>query len=246
MERPSKYIVTPLVAATPVPKHLLYKLKALRLDALQLEPASFTTSYEDESQFSDDDWERWVSGHMQHHMICKYVAHQFGDLEARDLEQAESMEPEWVGMFTLRGPLSREQYSVVKARNGPDLGSDEDETRWCIANLYVQSKHRGAEMSAAIHEAVLDVLRVWTDEILETVFDETTGLEKPKRARIGGAVQTQHPTLTSMYQALGACEVGDIDRAEARRFRGSDAVVGVHGGEKDTERMVAMERVIDC
>lgn len=245
MERPSQYIVTPLVAATPVPKHLLHKFKALRLDALRSDPASFTTNYEHELRFSDDDWERWVTGHKQHHMICEYVAPQTGHLEARHLQQATSMEREWVGMFTLRGPLSQEQYSI-KARHGPDLGSDEDETRWSIANLHVQSKHRGTEMMAAIHEAVLDLLRLWTDDILETLFDETTGLEKPKRARIGGAVQTQHPTLTSMYQALGAYEVGDVDRAEARRIRGSDAVVGVHGGEKDTGRMVAMERVIDC
>ena len=101
-------------------------------------------------------------------------------------------------------------------------------------------------MSTAIHEALLGFLRVWTDETLPTVFNRSTGLERPKKARIGGAIRKQDPTLKELYQDLGGCEMGFIDKAEALKFGGSDEPIGVHDGQQPQERIVFMERVIDC
>lgn len=97
---------------------------------------------------------------------------------------------------------SLDQYDF-KGRQGPDLGSDEEETRWSLGGLFLKSEHRGTELNTEIHEAVLDFLRTRTDDALKTTWDERMGLENPKRARVGGTLRSQDPTLNGLYQALG-------------------------------------------
>ncbi len=101
-------------------------------------------------------------------------------------------------------------------------------------------------MSTAIHEALLRFLRLWTDEALTTVFNRLTGLERPKKARIGGTLRNQNPTLRELYQDLGGYQVGVIDRTEALKVAGNDELISVYDGQQPKERIVFMERVIDC
>ena len=240
MDNPPKYIVRHLVVKNPVPNHLLEKFKGLRLEAIRLESA--ITAYNDEPSFTDEEWADRMTSPTHHYLICEHVRHQLRDREKHELGLSAASDNEWVGMFTLRGPLSQEQYDF-KGRQGPSLGSDEEETRWFFFGLYLRSEHRGTEINTTIHEAVLDHLRVWTDEALTTECDDVTGMEKLKKARIRGLARSANPALKGLYQALEAHEVGAVDRADLYRAVGYDGLIGIPDGEKE---YVVMERIIDC
>ena len=236
-----QYAVTRLAATIPPSKHILRKFKTLRLDALRSDPDSFLPTFDHEVTFNDEEWARRIADPTSHHFICEYVGHHPSGGKTHELGRSTSGESEWVGMFTLRGPLPHDQHSP-EGGQGPPLRSDR-ETRWAFVGLYIQSEHRGTEVNTAIHEALLDHLRVWTDDMLSSEWDEQTGLERSKTARVAGALFSQDPTLRGLYQALGAYETGVATRPEVLKMIGSDERIDGHAEE---ERFVAMELVIDC
>ena len=151
---------------------------------------------------------------------------------------------EWVGIFTLRGPLTREQYNF-QGRKGPPLGIDAEETLWHLVGLYIKPKDRCKDVAIAIHEAVLDYLRTRTDELLETVLDARTGLEKPKRARVAGSKPSQNSLLAELYTSLGGYEVGWIGRAGALEIAGNAELIEKCEDERDVGPVLIMEKVVE-
>lgn len=151
MENSKKYTVSHLAVKNPVAKHHLEKFKTLRLEAIRLESA--ITAYNDEPSFTDEEWVDRMTSPTHHHLICEHVRHELREREKPELGLSAASENEWVGMFTLRGPLSQEQYDF-EGRQGPSLGNDEEETRWYLFGLYLRSEHRGTEMNTEIHEAL--------------------------------------------------------------------------------------------
>ena len=113
--------------------------------------------------------------------------------------------------------------------------------------LYLDVEHRGKDTSIAIHEAVLDFLRVWTETNCEIAFDEKTGMEKARKARVGGTLGSQDPMLRELYEALGGYEVGSVGIKEALRMVGNKELV-VDGGDgaDGGKRIIAMEGLIEC
>lgn len=196
MQTASRYTVIRFAPTPPIPLHLLQKFKALRLEALSSAPASFVSNYRHEQSFTDIEWGTRITDPFRHHLICIKSGHtELGENDRQPLDPA-SDEVEWVGMFTLRGPLTREQYDVVHGRKGPPLGNDAEETHWHLVGLFLKSEDRGKDAAIAIHEAILDYLRTRTDELLKTVLDPRTGLEKPTRARVAGSRPSQDSLLT--------------------------------------------------
>lgn len=244
MQITSTYTVARFAPATPIPLHLLQRFKALRLDALMSASASFVSNYKHEHTFTDIEWANRIKDSFRHHFICIKLCHtESGSKDRQPLDLA-SDEVEWVGMFTLRGPLTREQYDIVHGRKGPPLGNDSEETRWHLVGLYLKSEDRGNEAAIAIHEAILDYLRTRTDELLETVLDARTGLEKPTRARVAGSRPSQDSLLTELYTSLGACEVGWVGRNEAFQIAGNPELLKMREDEEDMGSIPFMERVV--
>ena len=240
MEKSSNYNVIHLAPKIPVPSHLIVNFKTLRLEAISLESAMFAD--DNEPNFTDEEWAKRMTSPTHHHLIFEFVGHQLSNRDKQVPGQSSGRGSDWVGMLTLLGPLSQKQYDF-RGRQGPSLGSDEEETRWILFGLYLRSEHRGSEVNTVIHEAILDYVRVWTDEALRTEWDEETGMEKPKRARVRGSAESTDATLKGLYQALDAYEVGTVDMAEVLRSAGYDGLASVPDGEKES---VILERVIEC
>jgi hypothetical protein len=57
-------------------------------------------------------------------------------LSDNNSEEQWDLEGDWVGMATLFGPVSKETYEFPKESGGPEIGSDQDETRWHMTGLY--------------------------------------------------------------------------------------------------------------
>ena len=240
MDKSSNYNVIHLAAKAPVPSHLIANFKTLRLEAISLESA--LSAYNNEPGLTDEEWAKRMTSPTHHHLIFEFVGHQLSNRDKQLPEQTSSRGSDWVAMLTLRGPLSQEQYDF-KSRQGPSLGSDEEETRWILFGLYIRREHRGSEINMALHEAILDYVRVWTDEALRTEWDEETGMEKPKRARIRGWQKSTNAALNELYQALDGYEVGSVDMADVQRSAGYDGFAIVPDGEKE---FVIFERVVEC
>ena len=183
-------------------------------------------------------------------LICRWVRPESSQVDhgSPDLEHDDKTDT-WVGMFLLLGPLSRSEY-MGPNRHGPPLGDDSTKTRWHLAGLYLQPQHRGREASIAIHEGILDFLRCWTDDHVDVIVEERTGLEKRRRARVMGTLGREDPRLRGLYDNLGAYEVGRIGRVEALRIAGNSELIA--GGPEVAEsgavekEVVVLEGVIEC
>ena len=196
-------------------------------------PSSYSSSLSHESRYGDDEWIEKITDPALHHLICQRTCYD------------GSGEDEWVGMLTFHGPLLKEGYSIM-GRQGPELGDDSTESRWHLQSLYLKFEHRVRDAGIAIHEGVLDHLRSWTDDNLETRFDEASGVEKPKRARIGGTVRREMPAMGELYSALGGYEVGLVGRAEALRIAGNEKLIDLPETKVWEKDLLVMEKVIDC
>lgn len=203
------------------------------------------SNHKHEQTFTDIEWAQRIADPFRHHLICTRLGHAKVGGNDRQPVIPTSDEGEWVGMFTLLGPLTREEYNF-RSRQGPSLGNDAEETRWHLVGLYIKSEDRCKEVAIAIHEAVLDYLRSRTDELLETVFDARTGLEKPKRARVAGSKPSQDSLLTELYTSLGGYEIGWAGRAEALEIAGNAELIKKCGDEGDMGPVLIMEKVIEC
>lgn len=245
MHTPSEYRVIRFAPTTPVPVDLLQKFRLLRLDALISAPASFVSNHAHEKSFSDIEWAERITDPSRHHLICTRFGHGQVGGNVRQPVNLMSDEDEWVGMVTLIGPLTREQFKY-RGRIGPSLGDDAEETRWDLVGLYIKSQHRCKEAAIAIHEAVLDHLRTTTDELLETVLDSRTGLEKPKIARVAGSKPSPDSLLKDFYTLLGGYETGWVSRAEALKIAGNAELINKCDEKHDMGPVLIMEKIVDC
>ena len=228
------YTVTALHPADTTSPLKIEKFKALRLEALRLVLMSFVSNYAHEASFMNDEWMARLARLAHYILICEYHD------RAENARSLPPLEDEWVGILTFFGPLSASQYDFLD-REGLPPGNDEEETRWHLGGLYLQAEHRGRETAIVIHQAVLDFLRDFTDARLETIFDEDTGLERPKRARVGGVVPSQDSMLTQLYQNLGGHKIGWVKRKDAVKFTGNEELL--MGGMSACEERVV---VIPC
>ena len=245
MQTASKYTVTRFAPATPIPLYLLQRFKALRLEALLLAPTSFVSNHRHEQTFTDSEWAKIITDPSRHHLICTRLGYgKAGGNETQPVNP-NSDQGEWVGIVTLRGPLTIEHYNF-QGRKGPSLGNGAEETLWNLMGLYIKPKDRCTEVAIAVHEAVLDHLRTCTDELLETVLDARTGLEKPKRARVAGAKPSQNEMLKELYTSLGGYEIGWIGRAVALEIAGNAEPIKQCEDEGDMGPVLIMEKVVEC
>ncbi|MCJ1279243.1 hypothetical protein MMC21_007067 [Puttea exsequens] len=240
------YFVDPLPTTGDFLPVAVGKLKDTRLQALRAFPEAYMSTFAREEEFTDAQWIENIRDPNHHYLIC-HTSPQLGENSAHTPIIAADDWPEkdeWVGMLLLIGPFTKEKYGAYPFVR-QDIGLDEQETRWHLTGLYLQPESRCKNSDVAMHEAVLSYLRSWTDDHLDTIFDEATGLERPKRARLAGIIVTSNPLLEEMYRALNGQEVGWADRKLGLRIAGIEEEFLDEGVEEVFYAQV-MERVIEC
>lgn len=206
--------------------------------------SSLATPYKDECDRSEADWVAQLTDPIVHRLIC--VAQPSGDDAPEPLEDGEL-----VGIMTLRGPLKPGSLDFagrrVNLRSGSESGSGSGsgapvETLWYGGGLYIQPAHRRPGLMISLHEALLDFLRTYTDEHVPIVMNDI-GLELLRSARMCAVVTAASKQAESLYQAMGAQEVGYITRSETQRLAGDANVEDQIGEPADR---VCLEMVIAC
>ena len=225
----------PSVAVT-----LIERYRSLRLTALHESPARFTGDYAHESDYTESDWMALLTDPTNHHMIC--VAHG-PEINVRTRDSGV-----WVGMLTVRGPLSKTRFEFA-GREGPDLGPDEQETRWGAFGLYLRPAHRVQAALTKLREALFTFVRAFTDEELPVTV-RANGMEKDKHARMCGIVMhgPGEERVRMLYEAWGGYEVGMMTMREYHAFVwGKVLQHPIRGQESIDEKvMTAYELIVSC
>ena len=240
------YAVDPLMPVEPIPLKVTWKFRDLRLESLRADPSAYLSTLEREQKFSNAQWNQQILDPFRNYLICHMSprsAESTKDMTATSVDNWAE-EEDWVGMLLLSGPYLKANYGATPLLESTAVGSDVEETRWHLSALYLQPGNRCDESAVAIHEAVLSSLRLWTDNLLATVFDEATGLERPKKARLAGLLPTENHQLSALYEGLVGKTIGWADRALGCKIAGIEDVTGE---DPDPElHMRVMERIIDC
>ena len=241
------YSVDLLTPTRPVPSEWVQKFKSLRLECLRSNPTAYITTFASADALTDDQWSEQLLHPKYHHLICHRPQVSTEGTAPNENVATEGWEgnDEWVGMFWLLGPHRKDEYAATPFVDSTALGSDQEETRWHLTGLYLQPDSRCEASAIAIHEAMLNFLRFWTDDHLESTFDHATGLEKPKRARVTGHLRGGNDPLVDLYEGLaGTRTLAWVSDAVGRRIGGFED--RPEDEKIDKARGRVMERIVDC
>lgn len=253
------YEVDEVPKTLPIPSLIVSKFKELRLEALLKSPSAFLSSHAREAAFTNERWIEEITDPTKHFLICHTDDETNREPTKSNRNSRNSgnyqniQERKWVGVLILQGPLALADYSPSHLPDiVPSLVSVIPvETRWHFSGLYLQAAHRCRDSTVAIHEAILASLRMWTDAALPTMFDEVTGAETSKKARLAGFLRSENAVLEEMYLALDGKEVGFAGSEVAAKIAGINGEElkcehQWHGAQSPGPGMRIMERVIEC
>ncbi|KAH6887741.1 hypothetical protein B0T10DRAFT_490265 [Thelonectria olida] len=115
-----------LDSSSPNKPHLAAQYKSLRLTALQLSPDAFSSTYADESQYSDAAWLGRIFHPAKKTFIC-----------------VDKEDGTWAAQVTLLGPITKATYTLPDEAGQPAVKSDDEEEKWQMIGLYTLPDYRG-------------------------------------------------------------------------------------------------------
>ncbi|KAJ6036336.1 hypothetical protein N7540_000615 [Penicillium herquei] len=168
------------------------KYRDLRLQALQVSPGSFASTYETESAFTENDWISRLTAPGFEIFICAATCHHFTSNEPNTIE--------WVGQITLRGPASAQDFTLPAASCQPPQKSDLEEERWQMLSLFTLPEHRGNALGANLCREALDYLRNYR--------------LSPPSIHVRLMVRPENQVAVKLYQRLGFIASGNCCLSE--------------------------------
>ncbi|KAJ5713983.1 uncharacterized protein N7483_011164 [Penicillium malachiteum] len=166
------------------------KYRDLRLQALQVSPGSFASTYETESAFTDNDWISRLTDPGYEIFISAATSPHYS-----------LSEPEWVGQVTLRGPASSQDFTLPAASCQPPQKSDSEEERWQMLSLFTLPEHRGNRLGANLCREALDYLRNYR--------------LSPPSIHVRLMVRPENQVAVKLYRRLGFIAAGNCNLSEA-------------------------------
>lgn len=202
------------------------KFAALRLSALTISAASFSSTFEYESAFSASQWVARLRRPQIHNFVTVSYAPD-SKPEERTIDRGD-----WVGSATLLGPLSKADYELVQS-GGPEIGEDDVESKWTLTAVYNTPAHRRKGVAKMLINHVID-------------FSKNAGGGRRSRIRI--MIHPHNLVVKNLYDGLDFKLAGLVTLAEAHVCNGNEDLLPEDGGKSDPEHYhrrtaVAMERI---
>lgn len=173
------------------------KYRDLRLRALKASPGSFASTYEAEAEFPETDWIKILALPRREVFICAATTHGC----------PEPATPSgWIAQVTLRGPMSREEFSLPPESGHPAPKPDSEEERWQVLGLFTLPEHRGNGLGAKLCEEALQYLR--------------ERQPSPQSIQVRLMVKPGNDVTIKLYQRLGFTQTGWGTLAEALTANG--------------------------
>ncbi|KAI9926193.1 hypothetical protein MW887_004656 [Aspergillus wentii] len=193
----------------------IQRYKALRLKALLLSPTSFSSTYAIESAFADAEWASRLTADERETFVCAATL--------VNCEQGSSNEPEWVAQVTLRGPLSKDEFTLPDDSGQPAPRADDKEERWQMLSLFSLPDHRGMGIGKQLCREALGYLRSYRNQ--------------PGTVRVRLMVKPEKQDIVDFYRRLGFVEAGRSTLVEALIANGDESLLPDDTrGEKYTTR----------
>jgi ribosomal protein S18 acetylase RimI-like enzyme len=183
----------------------------LRLRALKASPVSFSSTFEIESQFTLKTWKDRILHEERENLVCV----------AAPTDPSASLQTQWVGQVTLRGPAKDQDFILPEIPGQSVLIGDEEE-KWQMLSLFVLPEHQGQGLGQGL---VREALRYLQER-----------RQKP-RVLVRLMIKAQNTATVRLYQKLGFEIVGKCTLAEALVANGdSDLIPRDVNNTKYTER----------
>ncbi|KAH8703290.1 hypothetical protein BGW36DRAFT_369102 [Talaromyces proteolyticus] len=189
------------------------KYKNLRLQALSIAPGSFSSTYEIESALPNTEWKARLTADQKETFACS----------ATPLHNDDPRSAIWVAQLTLRGPLTKEQFSLPAETDQRIPEDDRMEERWQMLSLFTLPDHRGQRLGQKLCQEALSYLKSY----------RTT----PSKVRVRLMVKPENHVTVKLYQKLGFREIGKCTLVEALIANGdADLLPEDRSEEKYTRR----------
>ncbi|KAJ5160330.1 uncharacterized protein N7482_007334 [Penicillium canariense] len=169
------------------------KYRDLRLRALKASPGSFASTYEVEAIFTEADWIDRVTLPYREVFICAATPVY--------PSQARTGPSEWIGQVTLRGPLSKDDFTLPAESGQPPQKPDNEEEHWQMLSLFTLPEHRGHGLGRNLCQKALDYLRNYQ--------------ASPPSVQVRLMVKPENHATVRLYERLGFIESGKCTLAEA-------------------------------
>jgi len=112
------------------------KFASLRLTALSVSAAAFSSTFAIESAFTVPQW----IGRLQRPEFHTFIAVAYSP--NTEPEQQTIDAGNWIGSATLIGPTPKAIYDLPESA-GPEIGADDVESKWQMCAVYNNPEHRG-------------------------------------------------------------------------------------------------------
>ncbi|VUC30408.1 unnamed protein product [Clonostachys rosea] len=195
--------------ATNLPS-LAARYKELRLAALQNSPASFSSTYETEAQFSDEVWLSRINTPNKETFICAAVDE--GSSGSIDPSTVPLEKCEWVAQVTLLGPVSADDYALPGDASQPEVTDDKEEEKWQMLSLYTLPQHRGKGLGKKLCKE--------TFQFLASSRRQYRDHGVPKQVRVRIMVKPDNHITLGLYRSMGFVDAGTCTLEEALRANG--------------------------
>ncbi|KAJ5682415.1 hypothetical protein N7462_005580 [Penicillium macrosclerotiorum] len=191
------------------------KYRDLRLKALLASPASFSSTYEIESAFTDAEWIKLLTADGRETFICATICPQ-------DDTQQGSHHAEWVGQVTIRGPLTHElslQNCTLEEANAS--GTINGYERWQMLSLFTFSQFRGQGLGKRLCQETFGFIKAYRSQ--------------PDTAQVCLIVKSDNLTAIKLYERLGFHHAGRCTLVDALIANGEDLIPADISGPKYTD-----------
>ncbi|OQE32510.1 hypothetical protein PENFLA_c001G04928 [Penicillium flavigenum] len=192
--------------------------KQLRLQALSVAPASFSSTYEIESALTNTEWVNRLAAPGRETFICAARSRKSHLLSSQDSERNI-----WVGQLTLRGPQSPEDFTLPEESGQKKPTEEGDKELWQMLSLFTLPDHRGQGLGKRLCQEALNYLALYR--------------ETPSKVWVRLMVKPENHATVSLYRGLGFGEAGKCTLAEAMIANGDkDLLPEDISGEKYSSR----------
>ena len=202
------------------------KFAALRLSALTVSAAAFSSTFAVESAFTAPQW----IGRLKRPQVHTFIAVAYAPSTRPDEQTIDA--GDWVGSATLFGPFPKAKYELTES-GGPEIGGDDAESKWQMAAVYNSPEHRGKGVAKMLIKGAID-------------FAAVAGEGKKTRMRI--MIHPNNIVVKKLYDGLEFVEAGKCTLAEAYISNGDEEMVPADGGKSEPQKYwtragIIMERM---
>jgi len=125
------------------------KFAALRLTALSISAAAFSSTFAIESTFTAS---QWIS-RLQRPEVHTFIAVAYSPNTKPEQETIDA--GDWVGSATLLGPTPKDVYDIPGS-GGPEIGGDDIESKWQMYAAYNNPEHRGKGIAKLLIKGAIE------------------------------------------------------------------------------------------